>query len=156
MTIRLATSFDAEIISKLVIDSSLSVRDQDFSDQGWALLEKTNTVEAVSKRFESEKYFALIFEVEGVAAGYLAMVEFEKIDHMFVMPEYRNRGIAKSLWHKAQEICVDNGNASYYWVRSSSYAVQVYKSFGFRLSGDKQSSNGISFQLMENGERNER
>ncbi|MBL4671815.1 MAG: GNAT family N-acetyltransferase [Arenicella sp.] len=156
MSIRLATSFDAEIVSKLVIDSSLSVKDQDFSDEGWALLEKTNTIESVSKRFESEKYFALIFEVQGVPAGYLAMVEFEKIDHMFVMPEYRNIGIAKSLWHKAQEICVSNGNVSYYWVRSSSYAVQVYESFGFRLSGDKKISNGISFQLMERGERNER
>ncbi|MFQ3247757.1 MAG: GNAT superfamily N-acetyltransferase [Arenicella sp.] len=156
MPIRLATRFDAEIISRLVIDSSLSVKDQDFSDDGWALLEKTNTIEAVSKRFDSETYFALIFDVHGVAGGYLAMVEFEKIDHMFVMPEYRNMGIAKSLWHKAQEICVNNGNDSYYWVRSSSYAVAVYESFGFRLSGDKKISNGISFQLMEKGKKNER
>lgn len=155
-SIRLATSHDAEVISKLVIESSLSVKDTDFSDQGWALLEKTNTVEAVSKRFGSEKYFALIFEVEGISAGYIALVDFEKIDHMFVLPDYRNMGIAKSLWCKAQEICQENGNASYFWVRSSSYALPVYESFGFHPSGNRQESNGISFQFMEKGEKNER
>lgn len=153
MSIRLATKSDAEIISKLVIDSSLTVKEQDFSGDGWALLERTNTIDAVSKRFESETYFALIFDVQGVPAGYLAMVDYEKIDHMFVMPEYRNMSIAKSLWHKAQEICLRNKNESYFWVRSSSYAVKVYESFGFRRSGDKQVSNGISFQLLEKGER---
>lgn len=153
MAIRSATSLDAKTISKLVLDSSLSVKDQDFSDQGWVLLEKTNTVEAVLKRFESEKYFALIFEVDGVSAGYIAVVDFEKIDHMFVLPEYRNMGIAKSLWNKAQQICLENGNTSYFWVRSSSYAMPVYESFGFRPSGDQQESNGISFQFMEKGEK---
>jgi GNAT superfamily N-acetyltransferase len=153
MSIRTATLLDAKTISNLVLDSSLSVKDQDFSDQGWALLEKTNTVEAVSKRFESEKYFALIFEIEGVSAGYIALVDFEKIDHMFVLPEYRNMGIAKSLWTKALEICQENGNISYYWVRSSSYAMPVYESFGFRRSGEQQESNGISFQFMEKGDK---
>lgn len=155
MSIHSATVFDADVISKLVIDASLSVRDQDFSDQGWALLERTNTVETVSKRFESGQYFALIFEVDGIAAGYIAMVNFEKIDHMFVLPDYRNMAIAKSLWREAQEVCQQNGNSSYYWVRSSSYATPVYQTFGFRLSGGPQVSNGISFQLMEKGQSNE-
>lgn len=154
MSIRLATPFDAEVISNLVVESSLSVKEQDFSEQGWALLEATNSIGAVSKRFESEQYFALLFDVDGVSAGYIAMLDFQKIDHLFVLPEYRNMSIAKSLWHKAQEICIKNGNESYYWVRSSSFAVPVYKSFGFYLSGARQVSNGISFQLMEKGHKN--
>jgi GNAT superfamily N-acetyltransferase len=155
MSIRSATSLDAEIISNLVLCSSLSVKDQDFTDEGWALLERTNTIESVRKRFESDKYFALIFEVKGAPAGYIAIVNFEKIDHMFVLPNFRNLGISKNLWHNAQEICQENGNISYYWVRSSSYATPVYESFGFRLSGDQQVSNGITFQLMEKGQKNE-
>lgn len=155
MSIRSATSIDAEVISRLVLDASLSLRDQDFSAQGWALLQSTNTVEAVRKRFKSSRYFALIFEVDGIAVGYIAMVNFEKIDHLFVLADYRSIGIAKKLWHKAQQACQENGNTSYYWVRSSSYAIPVYKSFGFRSSGEPQISNGISFQLMEKGQKNE-
>jgi len=153
MLIRLATSLDAELVASLVIDASLSVKDQDFSDQGWALLEKTNTVEAVSKRFESDQYFALILEVEGRPAGYIALLNFEKIDHLFVLPAYRQMGFAKRLWLEAKGMCCKYGNKSYFWVRSSTYATPVYASFGFRCTGGRQQVKGISFQLMEYGEK---
>lgn len=155
LSIRTATALDAGIISNLVLSASLSVKDQDFTDQGWALFERTNTVESVRKRFESSRYFALILDVDGIPVGYIAIVDFEKIDHMFVLPDYRNMGIATRLWHSAQEVCQENGNTSYFWVRSSSYAMPVYESFGFCLSGERQVSNGISFQLMIKGEKNE-
>jgi len=72
---------------------------------------------------------------------------------MFVLPEHRHKGMAKKLWRKAQRVCAENGNASYYWVRSSSYALPVYKSFGFRASGDREEVNGISFEFMEKDSR---
>ena len=150
MFIRPANNADAAIISKLVVDSSVSAIG-DFTDEGWEMLERTNTIEAVQNRFNSEKYFALICEVGGLPVGYLAMIDYEKIDHMFVLAEYRERGIATKLWAEAHEICSASGYGRYYWVRSSTYAEPVYESFGFRRSGERQSSSGISFQLMEKG-----
>jgi len=153
MPIRFATTSDAKVIAKLIIDASLSVKEQDFSARGWAYLESTITAKAVSEKIQSQSYIALIYESDAACVGYIAMQNFEKIDHMFVLPEHRHKGMAKKLWRKAQRVCAENGNASYYWVRSSSYALPVYKSFGFRASGDREEVNGISFEFMEKGSR---
>jgi len=149
MLIRRANSSDSQVLSELVLASSLSVRASDFTDEGWRLLEKTNTVEAFKARFESANYFALICEVDAIAAGYFGVIDNEKIDHMFVLSEYRNKGIASSLWAEVQTICSKSGKGHYYWVRSSSYAEPVYESFGFRAVAERQQANGISFRLME-------
>jgi len=77
------------------------------------------------------------------------MIESEKIDHTFVLPDYRNKGVCKNLWSVAKKSCIENGNKGYFWVRSSSYAMEVYESFGFRPKGEKETLNGISFQFME-------
>ena len=137
----------------MVLESASAVRESDFTDQGWRLLQSTNTVEAVRKRFDSADYFALLCEIESTVVGYIAMVGFEKIDHMFVLEQHRRKGISKQLWKRAQQICASSGNENYYWVRSSSYAEPVYASFGFRPSGERLVSKGISFRLMEKGEK---
>ena len=151
MSIRFASSIDSEALSVLVLEASQSVRDSDFTKEGWDLLKSTNTPQAFEKRFETKNYFCLVFEVDREIVGYLAMIDFEKIDHMFVLPKHRNNGVCKKLWSKAKEFCVESGYGMYYWVRSSSYAEPVYRSFGFRPKGERKSSNGISFQFMELG-----
>ena len=111
---------------------------------------------AVSERFKSEAYFALIYEVESAPVGYQAIVNYEKIDHMFVLPKYRNKSIAKSLWSKVEQIFRTHSRRDYFGVRSSSYALPVYQPFVFSVSGDRQENNGISFQFLEKEMRDER
>lgn len=151
MTIRPATIKDSKILSSLILRASESVRKSDFSIDGWKLLEATNTVDAFEKRFRSEHYFALIYEAGDIPVGYLSMIGFEKIDHMFVLPEFRRLGVSSALWKQAAKVCEEYGHGSYYWVRSSSVAEHAYRSFGFRPSGERQITNGISSQLMEMG-----
>ncbi len=151
MLIRNAGPEDAEAISKLVLDASSDVKAQDFTEEGWGLLERTNTVEAVRTRFEGDSYFALICEYEGEIAGYIAMVGYQKIDHLFVYARFRKLGVARTLWEKAQSACQSAGSYDY-WVKSSSYAQPVYQSFGFTNKGAQQESSGISFRLMVKGE----
>ena len=155
MDIRFASPDDAEDLSVLVLKASRSVKATDFTNEGWNLLKSTNTPAAFEKRFEASNYLCWVCEVDGQMAGYLAMIDNEKIDHMFVLAEYRKKGICKKLWSRAKKHCVQSGGGDYFWVRSSSYAEPVYKSFGFRPSGQRKSSNGISFQFMEYG-KNER
>lgn len=149
MTIRCATIQDSNSLSSVVLEASLSVKDVDFTDEGWALLENTNTPTSFKKRFDSEDYFAFVYEIDSEIVGYLAMIKNEKIDHMFVLPKYRKKGICKKLWTVAKKACFENGNTGYFWVRSSSYAKAIYGSFGFRPKGERKSLNGISFQFME-------
>ena len=151
MNIKFASSTDSETLSDVVLEASQSVRSSDFTDEGWELLKTTNTIQAFQKRFEVKNYFCLICELDQEIVGYLAMIDYEKIDHMFVLPEYRKKGICKKLWSKAKGFCEESGYGHYYWVRSSSYAEPVYESFGFRPTGERKSLNGISFQFMELG-----
>lgn len=149
LSIRRATPDDAARLSNVIMTASESVKGDDFNDQGWALLERTNTPEAFKSRFGNPDYFALVYEQGHTILGYLAMVDYEKIDHMFVLPGFRNKGISKNLWSAAKSICAAHGNTGFYWVRSSSYAQEVYESFGFRATQARQTMNGISFVFME-------
>jgi len=151
LPIRYADRSDAETISKLVLEASETVRKSDFSNQGWEFLQQTNTLEVTQARFDNDAWFALIYEVDSTPVAYLAMLDYQKIDHLFVLADFRQRGIAGQLWKRAHDLCVQHGHGSWYWVRSSSIAVPVYESFGFKAVGQVQSSNGISFQPMERG-----
>ena len=157
LNIRSATAADADQLSRLVREASLSIKNDDFTDQGWALLESTITADAFRKRFSRLEYFGLVYEVGAEIVGYLSMVDYQKIEHMFVLPGFRNKGISRSLWAAARKNCVRHGNDGDYWVRSSSYAQKIYESFGFLARGERQTKNGISFVYMSlrNGENDD-
>ncbi len=133
----------------LILKASKSVKAADFTDDGWSTLQSTNTPSAFEKRFADNNYRCWVCEIDGEVVGYLAMTDNEKIDHMFVLAEHRQKGICRKLWSIAKKHCEDSNAGDYFWVRSSSYAEPVYESFGFRALGSRKSSNGISFQLME-------
>ena len=149
LAIRRATKDDAATLSRILLESSESVRQSDFTEAGWKLLLETNTVSASRKRFKQANYFALIAELEGEAVGYLAMLDYQKIDHMFVLPSARRRGICRLLWEASRKICEDTGSGDYYWVRASTMAETVYAKFGFVAHGVRTSRGGISSRLMK-------
>ena len=155
MQIRPANIKDSKVLSNLILTAAESVRSSDFTSAGWALLETTNTVEAFEKRFHSTNYFALLCEIDSEPAGYLAMFDYEKVDHMFVLPRFRGLGVCRKLWEQAVEVCEKNDRGSYYWVRSSTVAEPVYEAFGFRPRGERDTSGGISFRFMELGSKSE-
>ncbi|NND81562.1 MAG: GNAT family N-acetyltransferase [Gammaproteobacteria bacterium] len=153
--IRRANQADAPALSRVLLRAAEALHGQDFSDAGWALLKQMNRSDAFAERFESESYLALVYEVDDVIVGYIAMHDYEKIDHMFVLPEYQSRGIASTLWAQASEACLLAGHGQYFWVRASSVAEPIYRGFGFCAVGERQLSQGISAQLMEKGAKND-
>lgn len=72
--------------------------------------------------------------------------ECEKLDQLFVDPAYRNMKVSKQLWDVAKDLCLGKGNS--FWVKSSTMAIPVYESFGFRLKGERQQKNGITYYPM--------
>lgn len=147
--VRLANIVDSNELSDVIIKASESVKDADFTDQGWNTLLRTNTPKAFVKRLENPNYFAFVYETENRIVGYLAMLDYEKIDHMFVLPSFRRQGISEMLWITAKQHCLRHHHSPLFWVRSSSFAKPVYESFGFQAKGAKETINGISFQYME-------
>ena len=95
MVIRLASSDDSESLSALVLKASRCVKEKDFTNEGWNFLKSTNTPEAFQKRFEASNYLCWVCEIDEEISGYLAMIDNQKIDHMFVLADHRRKGICR-------------------------------------------------------------
>ena len=64
--------------------------------------------------------------------------------HLFVSESHQCKGIARKLWSHA----IQSGGASEITVRSSLFAVPVYKAFGFKETGDVGVIDGLKYQPM--------
>ena len=89
--------------------------------------------------FESED------EKERGIIGYISLKGDSHLYHLFVSAEYQGQGIASKLWRYV----LSQNTSQTYSLRSSLFAIPVYQKFGFKISGDVQSKDGIQFQAME-------
>lgn len=148
MKIRLARLDDAACIAALVDSSSAVVRD-DLNDDAWRFIQSANTAESFRSRL-SDPAFSIYCTVSGDRmTGMISIRDQQKVDQLFVLPGYFRQGIATQLWWHASRHALKCNRSGYYWVKSSSMAVPVYKSFGFHCVGSQHTSNGITYQMME-------
>jgi GNAT superfamily N-acetyltransferase len=144
MNIRQATKSDATELSNLV----KSLAHFYFDEQGnelpiWLL--KTLTKSAFSKRLSSTDYVNFIYEQNNKIVGYISLKKPNHLYHLFVLEEFQGKGISHALW----EYLKIKSEESSFTLRSSIYAVPVYRKFGFRKLGTIGVKDGVSFQLME-------
>ncbi|MEL7670179.1 GNAT family N-acetyltransferase [Methanobacterium sp.] len=99
---------------------------------------------------ENEKIFMLgCFDMEKLV-GAVALMDFCHVSLLFVDTEYQCNGIAKSLFAKALELCIQkNPELGEITVNSSTYAVPIYKKLGFHIAGEPTTNNGITFVPMK-------
>lgn len=143
MKIRKAKSSD--ISSVAVIVRSLSHFYLENGSSGlpeW--FKATLTDSAFEGRFLDVNYFNYVAEIDGRVVGCISLKSGFHLYHLFVAPSFHKQGIAKHLWLH----CVTNLKIGQCTVRSSLFAVPVYSQFGFRVSGDSSSKDGIGFQPM--------
>lgn len=144
MNVRVALPDDAQVLSDLVISLSRFLLDGGVQAlPEWFL--KIISADALRTRLDSREFYTLVCEADGRIAGFICVKNRTQIYHLFVSEHYHHRGIAKLLW---SHVLTRFGSAKYF-VRSSIYAVPVYKTFGFHQAGEVQSRDGISFQPME-------
>ncbi len=148
MTIRKATTNDVKEIQSLIQRAVKPESNADFDEEGIRQFIKPNELPAIKDRIINEEYLTLCFVQKERIVGIITIHNNEKIDQLFVDPSSRNYKVSKQLWHAAKEICAENGNNGKYWVKSSTMAVPVYESFGFRLDGTLQKKNGITYYPM--------
>jgi len=144
MNIRVAIKHDVSDICSLV--SSLShfyLENDEKKLPNW--FAKTLTPDAFLSRVQSNEYQNFIYEVHGEIVGYLALKGNNHLYHLFVSESYQCNGISRCLWNYALTKCV----AEVYTVRSSLFAVPIYKNFGFEVIGEVDERDGIDFQFME-------
>jgi len=114
-----------------------------------AWLADSLTVESFRKRFESDEFQVWVYEVAtdagSTVVGYLALRGESHLFHLFVDAEYQKQGIASELW---QQLRTDSA-LSACTVRSSLYAVPVYRKLGFQEYGPVMEKEGLQFQPMQ-------
>lgn len=91
-------------------------------------------------------HFTFVSVAHDCIVGMIEVRDYNHISLLFVAQQYHGQGIARTLWHKALQVCQRNEpELSQVSVNASGYAVPFYEKIGFYPVGDKQVKNGISF-----------
>ena len=148
MSIRKATINDAVGIQSLILSAAEPETNTDFNKEGVAHFKESLELKAIKDRIQNQNYLMLCFIKEYKVVGIIAIFKKEKLSQLFVAPTSRKLNIAKQLWLAANETCIAQGGNGNYWVKSSTMAIPVYESFGFRLDSTQQNTDGIIFHSM--------
>lgn len=144
MAIRMANKADVNKIYTLVKSlSHFYLNNRDGSLPNW--FSETLTEQAFIQRVNNERYHNFVYIIDDQIVGYLAFRGNSHLYHLFVSERHQGQGIAKKLWQHATQYCI----AECYTLRSSLFAIPVYKKFGFKKSGAAGEKDGIGFQPME-------
>ncbi len=144
MHIRKATLQDVYAVQKLVESLAGFYITGDTSNlPHW--FQETLAEAEFARRFSSDAYLNLIGVVDGETVGYISMKDKSHLYHLFVAQAEQGKGFGRALWQNALQYCP----ADRVTLRSSLYAVPVYKRFGFVESGPADERDGIGFQPME-------
>lgn len=117
----------------------------------WLL--ESSSVSEFERRLVNQDFKSFVYTLPGRKAdvsdiiGFISIKLFPERVHvqsLFVMESEQRRGVARELWRTVLSEC----SAEYYTVRSSVYAVPVYRAFGFIEQGGLQDSKGVRFQNM--------
>ena len=143
MSIRQATPVDVLQVEALVKSLAHFYLDNPAAKlPDW--LEATLTRQAFSDRISSLEYVNFVSEEEGTVVGYIALKRPGHLYHLFVSERHQGKGIARLLWRHL----VETFDCREFTVRSSRYAVPVYKRLGFSESGPMGNKEGVAFQPM--------
>jgi GNAT superfamily N-acetyltransferase len=146
MSIRIATLADIREVRDLFLSLAHYYLNELSADlPEW--FAKTLSVQSFSERFGDSGFKNYVFEEENQIVGYVALKNDGHLYHLFVSEQFQGKGIGRQLWQYAKGRCP----SSRFSVRSSIFAVPVYKQFGFLEFDGVGTKDGISFQAMELG-----
>lgn len=142
LKVNLASTFIWKVFSEFVA--------HEYPQEGINTFKEFIQPEELQKMMENEKIFMLgCFDMKKLV-GVLAIMDFCHVSLLFVDKEYQCRGIAKTLFAKALELCLQkNQELREITVNSSIYAVPIYKRLGFNITGEPATNNGITFIPMK-------
>jgi len=142
--IREATIDDVAEIRQLVLSlSHLYLEDKKTTLPSW--FQQSLSLNEFKRRIASNEFKSYVYEAHKKITGYILLKDKSHIFHMFVEESSHRKGIATMLWEHAKS----QTNQAKYTVRSSSFAVPVYKRLGFKETEARMIKDGLSFQPME-------
>ena len=101
------------------------------------------------KKVLKENYKMYVAKKENKIIGMIAFRDNSHIALLFIDKKYHKNGIARKLFEKAKEYCIENNkNLEKITVNSSPYAVGFYEKVGFIKTSEEQVVDGIRFTPM--------
>ncbi len=148
LTYRLMNPTDVQDVSEFVLRVFNDLIAPEYPPEGIQEFQRYVQPSALLARSQAN-HFSFISLVQSCVVGMIEVKDYSHISLLFVAQEYHSRGIARTLWHKALQVCHRNEpGLSQFSVNSSCYAVPFYEKLGFSPIGGKQVKNGITFVPM--------
>lgn len=145
--IRKATISDSEEISRLISRNCQRLLMDDFEGDGLNFFLRSVETRAIREYME-QGFEYLVAELNGQVVGVIAVKDYSHMFHLFVDLDFHNRGIARCLWAKMKELSIAKGNSGRFTLNSTTYALPIYQSWGFQVSGEKAQRFGINYTPM--------
>ncbi len=119
---------------RAVVSASVSGSVTDSEEDATALIEEI--IRSLNDWMESgSSGFHRKYSVKGRAVGFIIVQDYERISHLFVLPESQRRGIGRSLVEAAVQACRAKSPGRTIQLNSSSNAAGFYEAMGFRRTG---------------------
>jgi len=117
----------------------------EFSDEGVEEFMQFIEPSAIKDMLTQGKIHFWTCEDNGKVIGVLAGENSGYINLLFVNRQYHRKGVARRLL----DMMIEQFNLSEITVKSSRYAVEIYRKLGFTETGGEQIVNGIRFIPMK-------
>ena len=131
-------------VADLVMRTFQTFIGHEYEDRGVAEFASYAAASALGDRTERGEAFTLVAVAGDDLAGMIEVRGIDYISLLFVDARFQRRGIARALLEAALDVLGEDRPPSMD-VKSSRYAVEVYRSLGFEVSGPEQTVEGIIF-----------
>lgn len=122
-----------------VKDLIISCLDDDFTEFGR---------EAFIESLGNYKGYSFVCEDKGEIVGFVNG-EGNRMNHFFVKEEFRGKGIATKLFNEMKKALFSDELVREIRLNSSTYALPIYKHWGFKETGTKQVNLGCWFTPLQ-------
>jgi len=147
ITYREATADDADAISLLILDSQKEFCFHEYTEEGKQLMQQLCGTDAIRSYMDrGDVYY--VAECEASLVGVAGVRDNEHLSHNFVDKKWHRKGISNRLWKLVSSECMRQGNRGAFNLNASTYAIPVYKKWGFRISGPMSQEFGLAFTPM--------
>ncbi len=148
MKYRNLTKKNSHEISSLVIATGCLLKATDFTDEGWVFFVKVNQPIEIENRF-NEGFISFGAFLNDELIGLITLKNNSHITQLFVTKDHQGKKISSKLWGMAKKATNKTQENKEYTVFSSSLAIPVYESFGFKIIEPPQERNGIYYRPMK-------
>lgn len=147
-SIRSGTLQDAQSISALVTRLAKEFIVKEFREEGRKHFLGELTPKKMRERLCGDYRFFLA-ERDTRLVGVAALRGISHLYYLFVVRACQRQGIAHQLWLTVEETCRNSGHRGVITVNSSTYAIPVYRRFGFVRKGASEEKHGVIHHPME-------